>query len=66
MLESVRNLQQVVPNAPFFDERLLRSIGPDESLEVAFLGPLDDDEHLVVLDETLDVSDDVLVLQLFK
>ncbi len=66
MLERRRNLPQVGPDLAFINVLLSRPVLPDQLLEISLFSPFDHNEHFVELDKTLDISNNEVVLQLFK
>jgi len=55
-----------MPYTPLSDVLLPRISLPNQLFEVSFLSPLDNYEHLILLDETLDVSYNEFMLKLLK
>ena len=59
------NLLHEIPDGRFVKLQILTLFFFDKFFQIALLGPLSDDDKLVVVDEGIDVLDDMGVVQLF-
>ena len=65
VLECTSNLLHEIPDSRFVKLQILTLFFFDKFFQIALLGPLCDDDKLVVVDERVDVLDDMGVVQFF-